>query len=297
MAKSDNRKKARKEAASRKSPGGKRGKEVSSSSSSDYTYDSSSESSEGKHRKRCRSARRRYSRSRSKDASGGTQSPEGHQKRPRQRSRSRSGRCEHQGHQGAWSGPANQLEEHGRGGGKGPPHPSKAEDFREDYSNKGFYRSDGESTSFQDFRSGSRTAARKDPPAGAVEWLEKQGRRQNFHKFDNHWNLPYGWPSSYLVDGKIICPPRADAEARDLFAGAKGLIFNFLGRNYKFVGQNQKTPLKQHWEPFPFHRKGYTPKGKGGKEPDQRPRRLEGSLAEDQTAGPTRVGAAGGWFT
>ncbi len=207
-----------------------------------------------------------------------------------------AGAGEHQGHQEAWSGPANHLEEHGGGGGKGPPHPSKAEDFREDYSNKGFYRSDGGSTFFQDFRSGSRTAARKDPPARAVEWLEEQGRRQNLHKFDNHWNLPFGWPSSYFVDGKIICPPRVDGEAREFFAGAKDLIFSFLGRSYKFVGQNQKTPLKQHWEPFPFHRKGFTPKGKG-KKPDQRPRKLEECLAEDQTAGLPRVSAAGGWFT
>jgi len=124
--------------------------------------------------------------------------------------------------------------------------------------------------------------------------LEEQGRRQNFHKFDNPWNLPYGWPRSYFPDGKIICPPRADAEARKLFAGAKGSIFSFLGRTYKFVGQNQKTPCKQHWEPYPYHRKGCTPKGKG-KIPYQRPRRSEGSLAEDQTAGPTRVGAAD-WF-
>jgi hypothetical protein len=124
--------------------------------------------------------------------------------------------------------------------------------------------------------------------------LEEQGRRQNFHKFDNPWNLPYGWPKSYFPDGKIVCPPRADAEARKLFEGARGSIFSFLGRTYKFVGQNQKTPCKQHWEPYPFHRKGCTPKGKG-KKPYQRPGRCEGSLAEEQTAGPTGAGAAD-WF-
>eukprot|EP00972_Heterocapsa_arctica_P075203 11096413-Heterocapsa_arctica.AAC.1 len=66
-------------------------------------------------------------------------------------------------------------------------------------------------------------AARKDPPARAVEWLEEQGRRRNLHIFNNSWNLPYGWPSHYSADGKIVCPPRVDGDAREYFAGAKDL--------------------------------------------------------------------------
>jgi hypothetical protein len=126
--------------------------------------------------------------------------------------------------------------------------------------------------------------------------LEEQGRLRNLHKFDNPWNLPFGWPPSYYVDGELYCPPKVDGEARKFFAGAKDLIFSFLGRNYKFVGQSQKVPFKQHWEPFPFPQKGLKPKGKG-KKPDKRPRKLEGCLEEDQTAGPSGASASKGWFT
>ena len=125
--------------------------------------------------------------------------------------------------------------------------------------------------------------------------MDEQGRLRNFHKFDNHWNYPYGWPSSYYVDGELYCPPKVEGQAREFFADAKDLIFNFLGRDYRFVGQH-KVPFKQHWEPFPFPQKGLKPKWKG-ENPDKRPRRVEGSLEEDQTAGPAGASASRGWFT
>jgi hypothetical protein len=129
-----------------------------------------------------------------------------------------------------------------------------------------------------------------------VEWLEEQARNRNLHKFTQPWHYPKQWPPRYYVDGELYCPPKVDGQAREFFAGAKDLIFSFLGRNYKFVGQSQKVPFKQHWEPFPFPQKGLKPKGKG-KNPDKRPRWNEGSLEEDQTAGPAGASASKGWFT
>ena len=296
-AKLKEQRKAREHAASKKQAGGRRTKEESSSSSTSYSdsyYDSESPEVA---RKRCRRSSKGPSRSRSMGPRGGAQSPDLNQNRRGSRSRSGSGRKEQPGHSEAWSGTANRHKEEDKGGsGKGAPQPSKAENFHEAYANKGFYRTAGGSSSFQETRSGSRTEAGREPPARAVEWLEEQARIRNLHKFTQYWHYPKGWPPSYYVDGELYCPPKVEGQAREHFEGAKGLIFNFLDRSYKYVGQHGTVPFKQHWEPFPFPQKGHKTKGKG-KPFNKQPRRDEGRLEEEERGRAEGDSAARNWFT
>jgi hypothetical protein len=129
-----------------------------------------------------------------------------------------------------------------------------------------------------------------------VEWLEEQARNRNLHKFTQPWHYPKQWPPRYYVDGELYCPPKVEGPAREHFQGARGLIFNFLDRSYKYLGQHEKIPFRQHWEPYPFPKKSAKGKGKG-KAFNQHPRKDEGRLEEDKGAGAEGDNAARNWFT
>ena len=148
--------------------------------------------------------------------------------------------------------------------------------------------------SFQETRSGCRRELGSRPPAKAVEWLDEQARKRNCHEFKKKWHYPQKWPARCYQGRTLICPPMATGEARDYFLHAKGSIFNFLGNDYKYLGQ-QTNPFRQHWEPFPFPKK--KPKGKGkGKSEDHHLRGDDRKPEEVKEAAAAAGGAAQHWF-
>ena len=128
-----------------------------------------------------------------------------------------------------------------------------------------------------------------------MEWLEEQARNRNLHKFTQYWHYPQKWPARYYVDGELRCPPKVSGQTREHFRDAKGLIFNFLGSNYKYLGQHAVIPFRQRWEPFPFPKKKSKGKGKG-KVVGQQPCGEEGKPEEVKGAVAARGGAAKHWF-
>ena len=198
-----------------------------------------------------------------------------------------------------WSAAGRRHKEKGKGGsGKGAPQPRKAGDFHEAYANNGYYNMAGGSATYQEIRSGSRTEAGRQPSTQALEWLEVQARHRSFHKFKQAWHYPKDWPSNYYDHGEPYCPPPVDGKAREYFQGARGLIFNFLELGFKYLGQNEKHPCKQQWEPYPYPTRSTRGKGsQKGKSARKQPRDDDAGDEGEKKAGEEVEGAARGWFT
>ena len=291
--------KARAGTASKSKAARKRDKDEPSSESSYYSYSTDSSDSPEEVKKKCRRISRRRSRSRSRGQQEGARSPGGYSCRRGSRSRSRSESWRRKEREEAKEARRRTDERHPKGTtagcGSGVPQPSKAQDYHENYANNGFYRAEGGATSYQETRSGCRTEVGRRPPAKAVEWLDEQARKRNFHEFTRSWHYPQKWPAKCYEDGRLICPPKATGEARDYFLHAKDCIFKFLRSDYKYLGQHPDNPLRQHWEPFPFPKK--KTKGKGrGKISGQHLRGDDRKPEEAQGAAAAKGGAAQHWF-
>jgi hypothetical protein len=209
----------------------------------------------------------------------------------------------------AKGGGAGRFKEEGKGGSsKEAPRTKEEGDFHEAYANQGYYSKAGGAATFEESRSGIRREDGSQPPAEAVEWLEAQARLQRCHRFGKLWHYPSPrWPQSYYDDGgEPCCPPRVEGSAKEHFENAKGFVFNFLDRDFKFIGKNPANPCKPQWEPFPFpgrNKRGgqQNPSGKGkskgGKQQPRQQRHEREGCEEEDRPGEGGRGASKPWFT
>jgi hypothetical protein len=207
----------------------------------------------------------------------------------------------------AKGGGAGNFKEEGKVGSSKEASRSKEEgDSFEAHANQGYYSKAGGVATFEETRAGIRREDGSRPPVEAVEWLEVQAKNHKCHKFSqlHHYPRPR-WPEAYYDDGgEPCCPPRVEGPAKDLFTNAKGLIFNYLDRDYRFLGKNPGNPCKPQWEPFPFPGKderGAAPTGKGknkgGKHKARQRRQDMEGCEEEYRPGKGGRGGSKSWFT
>jgi hypothetical protein len=188
----------------------------------------------------------------------------------------------------------------GKGGrGKVAGNPEPEGDFHEAYARSGHFSREGRSASFHETNSGSRTEAPGQAPWQAHEWLAAKEQQGKFHNFGEERNYPWDWPPRYFQGGHPYCPPQVLGQAEAFFKEAKGNIFNFFDRAYKFIGPDRVFRVKPHWEPHPYPGRGRRRRGaRPGRGPRKEPQGEE-DLEEEESkeAGEQEEHQSRGWFS